>query len=651
MSAELALVHTGQIDRFSDEKRMLLRKTLCPKDITDGEFELFEVVCIRTGLDPLAKQINAVKRGGKLCIDASIDGFRLTAARTKEYGGQEGPFWCGDDGTWKDVWLSKEPPAAAKVGVWRTGFKVPVWGIATFKSFAPYYNGRLGDMWQKMPDVMIAKCFSDDTEILTEQGFQRFPDVTARILQVDTLGLSPVEARPFAQDYHGQMIVYDTDMLNFSVTPNHDMVTTFGKVEAGAMYQTSTIRGPWRIPMTSPKRTLAAISISNDDLRLAGYIAADGTHTGYHQYRVVVSKPYKIDALQKLDPLSVNTRHSKGDISHGVREIRSNFDKLSFTFPSERVGKLMRNDKTFRAETVCQLTASQARILLDAWQEFDGHTNKKSNVRRIYSSRPDHIGTIETLAVIAGYTVSSRKSRQSDISSNDNYYLTLSDSTEQRVVAPVGDRKGIHTEPYPYRSVWCVTVPSGKIVVRRHGFSMICGNCAESQALRKAFPAELSGLYSADEMAQAGNVPNIDIPGVDTSTGEIVDEEAMKAAERAAAEREAAERAAAKAKADAEKKAANDAVAKQANIEFKERASELGYKGDIKLLARRVCKTEKPMTADLRAAINAKSPAWIAAIDEIYRDEINEPSTLDMPPTAEEVSETASAQTKKAIEA
>lgn len=116
-----------------------------------------------------------------------------------------------------------------------------------------------------------------------------------------------------------------------------------------------------------------------------------------------------------------------------------------------------------------------------------------------------------------------------------------------------------------------------------------------------------------------------------------VDEGAMKAA----AEKEAAERAAAKAQQDADTKARQAAEAKQAFTEFSERANELGYKGDIKLLARAICKTDKPLTSDLRTAINAKNPVWIAAIDEL----LEAPATLDIPPTAEETAAAASAQT------
>ncbi len=136
---------------FSAEQLDLIKTQIAP-GVSDDELSLFLYQCKRTGLDPLAKQIYAIKRGPKMTIQVSIDGFRLIAERTGKYVGQIGPHWCGDDGEWKDVWTSLKTPAAARVGVLRSDFREPLYGVARFASF-------VGDnLWRRMPDVMIAKC-------------------------------------------------------------------------------------------------------------------------------------------------------------------------------------------------------------------------------------------------------------------------------------------------------------------------------------------------------------------------------------------------------------------------------------------------------------------------------------------------------------
>ncbi len=169
MSTELARVD------FQQEQIDLIKRTICVGASND-ELALFIQQCKRTGLDPFARQIHGVKRKAKdedgkwvekLSIQIGIDGFRLLAQRTGEYGGQVGPFWCGADGKWSDVWLKSEPPAAAKVGVYRKGFSEPVWAVARYASYvqmrAIWESGKkVGEepnrMWTTMPDVMLAKC-------------------------------------------------------------------------------------------------------------------------------------------------------------------------------------------------------------------------------------------------------------------------------------------------------------------------------------------------------------------------------------------------------------------------------------------------------------------------------------------------------------
>lgn len=154
------------VAHFNSEQVDLIKRTIC-KGATDDELKMFMWQCERTGLDPFARQIYSIERqeyrdGGYVkarSIQVSIDGFRLIAERSGKYAGQQGPFWCGADGQWQDVWLSAEPPVAARVGVLRTDFTEPCWGVARFSSYAQKKkDGSPTRMWSVMADVMLAKC-------------------------------------------------------------------------------------------------------------------------------------------------------------------------------------------------------------------------------------------------------------------------------------------------------------------------------------------------------------------------------------------------------------------------------------------------------------------------------------------------------------
>lgn len=140
------------IQNFTDAQMALIKKHIAV-GATDDELALFIHQCKRTGLDPMSRQIYAIKRSGKMTFQTSIDGFRLIAERSGKYAGQLGPYWAGDDGNWKDLWNEKKHPEFAKVGVLRSDFKEPLWAVAAWHSYALD-----GPLWKKMPDLMLAKC-------------------------------------------------------------------------------------------------------------------------------------------------------------------------------------------------------------------------------------------------------------------------------------------------------------------------------------------------------------------------------------------------------------------------------------------------------------------------------------------------------------
>lgn len=148
------VIAPGQ-QQFTPQQVATLRQLGVDK-VTDGDLAVFFHQCVRTGLDPFAKQIYMVGRwdgranATRYTIQTGIDGYRLIAERTGKYAGSD-ESWVEQDGK----------PVSATVTV-RKIVDGQVCNFSATARIEEYVqtgkDGKPMGLWAKMPHRMLAKC-------------------------------------------------------------------------------------------------------------------------------------------------------------------------------------------------------------------------------------------------------------------------------------------------------------------------------------------------------------------------------------------------------------------------------------------------------------------------------------------------------------
>ncbi|GGQ48574.1 phage recombination protein Bet [Streptomyces asoensis] len=172
MSAELAQTGGALAIRpdqtsWTPDQAAVLQQSGIDNQVAPAELSAFLHLCQRTRLDPFSRQIYLIGRWDNrqqrkvYTPQTSIDGYRVIAHRAAAEAGHalgyEDTLWCAKDGRWQDVWLSDEPPAAAKVTVIRNGMRFSA--VARYSEYVQTKKGgETSGLWGKMPATMTAKC-------------------------------------------------------------------------------------------------------------------------------------------------------------------------------------------------------------------------------------------------------------------------------------------------------------------------------------------------------------------------------------------------------------------------------------------------------------------------------------------------------------
>lgn len=200
-------IRPGQT-QWTDEQMAVLRH-MSTERATKADLDVFLHRCQQLELDPFAGQIHLVEYGGKPTIQVGIHGLESTSRTTADRAGVdiewEDPAWCGPDGQWVDVWLSEEPPTAARAVLLRDGKRYPqVCLYREFVGMKKVYRDKkwtgeweVNSMWAGKPAHMLNKC--------ARAGALRsaFPRQLSNVYAPEELGERP-------ETVHGEVVREDS---------------------------------------------------------------------------------------------------------------------------------------------------------------------------------------------------------------------------------------------------------------------------------------------------------------------------------------------------------------------------------------------------------------------------------------------------------
>lgn len=339
-------------------------------------------------------------------------------------------------------------------------------------------------------------CYDDQTEILTKDGFKLFADLGDgdQIAQVDpdTREISLVYPRARqAFPYSGKMLHFKNRLADVLVTPDHRMYVAqrrrpiYRIRKAKSVFAESNMlqAGKWKgedissveIPeMTVSNghggKRLPSFRIAGDAFcRFMGIYLAEGSTT--KEGRIFISQfgaKNQAKIAHLLEGFPLKSRLSKaGYILQSVQMCAyvSRFGKYAYC---KRVPDIIKN-----------ASVRQIRFFLDAFRLGDGDIHGGQS--RYTSTSRRMIDDIQEMLVRLGVasTVTPRKAEtKKDWPAKWIANCRPAWSVEERKNDFVCLRKPPKEIDYT-GMVYCVSVPTGLVVVRRNGRVLICGNCGE----------------------------------------------------------------------------------------------------------------------------------------------------------------------------
>jgi thymidylate synthase (FAD) len=330
-------------------------------------------------------------------------------------------------------------------------------------------------------------CYSSDTEVLTENGWVYWPDVTSDtvLIAYDTKTGSTTFEKPSAiqrWNHKGKMYHLEGQALDFLVSPDHRMIVQSRKkdgtwTESYDITAEEVFNKPVRYITTSnlaiSQRKYIDCPIDNPLFwSLIGFWIGDGDkHTSRNVLRFHLRVNKKIKYLESLC------------VNLGLDFYPTANDRYALSFPN--IGKWM-IENCLTEDGNKKIPGNYLRMEKDCFINlFDGLRNSDGTSRNktwSYSTTSKVLADqMQALAAVNDAKFTLCTELKENENHNNLYVMRLTDRYYPRVEISQHMRSKSYVESWiDYDGeIHCATVTTGALIVRRNGKVAVCGNCLE----------------------------------------------------------------------------------------------------------------------------------------------------------------------------
>lgn len=334
-------------------------------------------------------------------------------------------------------------------------------------------------------------CYSSDTEVLTQDGWVYWPDVSMNTVlaayNIETGGIDFEKPSAIQRwDYDKKMYHLSGQALDFLVSPDHRMIVQNRKnngtwsqsyaITADEVFGKS-VRYITTGNLVNSSRTCIQTPVDDPSFwALIGFWIGDGDiHTSKNALRFHLKRKRKINYLENLCyELGLDFHSTENDryvVSYaGIGEW------MKSTCLSPEKDKIL-------PQGYMRLDKDCVYNLLDGLKNSDGtirrNTWSYSTTSKILSDQLQAIASVNDLKFTC-----TKEERDND-NHSDLYLLRMTDRIYPRVEINQATRSRTYKEEWvDYNGqIHCATVSTGALIVRRNNKVAICGNCLEHPSI------------------------------------------------------------------------------------------------------------------------------------------------------------------------